>query len=199
MAPQRRSLSAITWAMHAQSSGFPLSRHNVFFARDYAAEFDSNFARSRLAQEPTVYVCAQDRSADDIDVPVGKERLLCLVNAPATGDTHPFSATEIEQCAARSFGLLAQCGLTVDRTSAPCVTTTPQDFAAMFPATGGALYGPAVHGAMATFRRPGSRTKMPGLYLAGGSTHPGAGVPMAALSGRLAAASVIATGVSTRR
>jgi 1-hydroxycarotenoid 3,4-desaturase len=39
----------------------------------------------------------------------------------------------------------------------------------------------------AAFRRPGSATKIPGLYLAGGSTHPGAGVPMAALSGQLAA------------
>ena len=87
----------------------------------------------------------------------------------------------------------------MDRTTAATVRTTPQDFAALFPATGGALYGRAVHGPMATFQRPGSQTAIPGLYLAGGSTHPGAGVPMAALSGRLAAASVIATGGSTSR
>ena len=45
---------------------------------------------------------------------------------------------------------------------------------------------------MAAFGRPASRTKLPGLYLAGGSVHPGAGVPMAATSGRLAAASLLA-------
>ena len=61
----------------------------------------------------------------------------------------------------------------------------------MFPATGGALYGQASHGWAASFTRPGSRTRLQGLYLAGGSTHPGPGVPMAALSGRLAAASVL--------
>ena len=70
--------------------------------------------------------------------------------------------------------------------------TTPADFARLFPGTGGALYGRATHGWRASFQRPGARTRIPGLYLAGGSTHPGPGVPMAALSGRLAAASVLA-------
>jgi 1-hydroxycarotenoid 3,4-desaturase len=42
----------------------------------------------------------------------------------------------------------------------------------------------------------GARHALPGLYLAGGSTHPGPGVPMAALSGRLAAHAVCADLVS---
>ena len=64
-------------------------------------------------------------------------------------------------------------------------------FERLFPATGGSLYGQAVHGSMAAFRRPGARSALAGLYLAGGSVHPGPGVPMAVLSGRLAAASVL--------
>ena len=68
---------------------------------------------------------------------------------------------------------------------------TRETFERLFPATGGALYGMAVHGWQASFSRPGARTRLPGLYLAGGSAHPGAGVPMATLSGRLAAAAVL--------
>ncbi len=186
-----RSLSAITWALHARTAGFPLLRHNVFFSTDYAAEFAALFRDGRVPREPTIYVCAQDRGDDDAPRD-RRERLLCLVNAPATADTSPLAASEIDACTERSFAMLTRCGLLVERDAAATAITTPRDFAALFPATGGALYGPAVHGAMASFRRPQARSAVPGLYLAGGATHPGAGVPMAALSGRLAAAALIA-------
>jgi 1-hydroxycarotenoid 3,4-desaturase len=195
----QRSLSAMTWSMNAQTSGFPLVRHNVFFSSNYQAEFDDIFRRSRLPREPTVYVCAQDRSDDPSEFHEGRERLLVLVNAPATGDTDRFTGVEVAECEERTFALLTRLGLDVDRSNAETVLTTPADFNALFPATGGALYGAASHGWMASFSRPGGKTRIPGLYLAGGSVHPGPGVPMAALSGWLAAAQLAVDLNSIRR
>ena len=111
------------------------------------------------------------------------------------------AGARITVCGAGSLGAnlveqLARCGLTLTLESE--TLTAPPDFARLFPATGGAIYGRANHGMWAPFRRPGSRTRLPGLYLAGGGSHPGAGVPMAALSGRLAAQSVRVDLVSTR-
>jgi len=197
-----RSLSALTWNLLAPTEGFPLLRHTVFFSPDYAAEFEDILGRGRLPRVPTVYVCAQDRDAVEGAGADGAERLLCIVNAPPTGDVHPFDQAEIEQCEERTFRHMEACGLRVHRRPEATVATTPAHFERLFPGTGGALYGPSSHGWMASFRRPGARTRLPGLYLAGGSTHPGPGVPMAALSGRLAAASVVqdlASSIRSRR
>jgi 1-hydroxycarotenoid 3,4-desaturase len=185
-----RSLSAVTFSVHAPTTGFPLVRHNVFFSRDYAGEFDAIFAQGRLPEEPTVYVCAQDRG-DDGASPEGPERLFCLVNAPPRGDIKPFDAREIEQCEEHTFNLLRRCGLQVDLTPARRVITTPTEFERLFPATGGALYGRTSHGWQGPFSRATARSRVPGLYLAGGSVHPGPGVPMAAISGQLAAEAIL--------
>lgn len=192
VAPEaERSFSAVTWAMVAETQGFPLLHHTVFFTPDYAAEFAQ--LASGVPNPATVYICAQDRPDSESAAPSGAERLLILINAPANGDQTTETAPWLDQ----TTRFLAQSGLKISPQAS--LQTAPSDFHRLFPMTGGALYGPAVHGAMASFRRPGARTALPGLYLAGGATHPGPGVPMAALSGRQAAAALMADHASIRK
>ena len=192
-----RSLSAVTWNLLAEAEGFPLLHHTVFFSGDYRREFEDIFRHGRLPSEPTVYVCAQDRGGDEAAGPEGAERLLCLVNAPPRGDAGTFAGMGIKTCETASFGLLERCGLRLRRRPETTVVTTPSDFERLFPASGGALYGQASHGWRASFSRPGARSALAGLYLAGGSVHPGPGIPMAALSGLMAAESLLADYAST--
>ncbi len=195
-----RSLSALTWTLSTKATGMSLLRHNVLFSRDYKREFDDIFVSKKLPREPTVYICAQDRDNSN----AGRnetERFLVLVNAPATGDdtnSAAFNDEEILQCEQTISRLMTRCGLQLNMSGSPKIVTTPIDWHRLFPATGGALYGRASHGWMASFRRPGSRTRLPGLYLAGGSVHPGPGIAMAALSGRLAAQALLMDQRSTR-
>jgi 1-hydroxycarotenoid 3,4-desaturase len=193
-----RSLSAVTWNLLAHTDGFNLAHHTVFFSRDYRTEFDQIFRQRRLPSSPTIYICAQDRR-DALASGAHAERLLVLINAPPTGDARDFDPTELESCEDDVFRRLATFGLRVDRRADGAMRTSPADFHRLFPATGGALYGPASHGWTASFKRPGSRSAIPGLYLAGGSTHPGPGVPMAAISGRLAAACIMSDYTSMAR
>lgn len=192
---KRASLSAVTIAAVVRAEGVPLERHNVFFSADYRREFD-DLERGCVPASPTVYLCAQDR-APDRDVRE-LERILVIVNAPSAsrGGANVLRGEE-EQWTAETMRRLKAYGLSLEVDAS--VTTTPQTFAARFPGTEGALYGPASVGMWSSFTRGSTRANLKALYLAGGSVHPGAGVPMAVTSGRLAAEAVLADLRSTGR
>ena len=190
---RQRSLSAITWSLIAETSGFELAHHNVFFPEDYPREFEEIFGQGALPNRPAVYVCAQDdvdTHAEDRSPDGGFRRLFMITNAPADGDRVRRSEGEIDRHQSAVFALLNDCGLKIDPDRARRIVTTPSDFEDRFPGSGGALYGNPPHGWRSSFARPSACSRLPGLYLAGGSVHPGPGVPMVALGGRFAARAV---------
>lgn len=194
-----RSLSAHVLAFAARLGGLPLVHHNLFFPAPPGREFD-DLAAGRMPAAATLYLCAQDRGAGRPD-PADLERVLVIRNGPplaAAAPPDPAAATEeAERCRTQVFRALAGFGLTVEPWPGRASLTTPGDFAALHPGSAGALYGSSPHGLTAPFRRPRARTRLPGLYLAGGGVHPGPGIPMAVRSGRHAAAAILADLAST--
>jgi 1-hydroxycarotenoid 3,4-desaturase len=177
----QKTLSAVTLATVATTKGPDLSVHNVFFGEDYAAEFDSIFKHSTICNDPTLYLCAPDRTQQlDRDTP---ERLFCLMNAPAC----EMAPETVRREAQKIETTLLSHGLAFTPAETAPVVAHPVLFNQRFPGSGGALYGQPTHGAFGSFTRSGARTTVRGLYLAGGGVHPGAGVPMVSLSGQLAA------------
>lgn len=184
-----RSLSAQVWAFAARASGSAdLHHHNVFFGSDPDREFGP-IARGEMPEDPTLYVCAQDRGSSRPD-PTGPERFEIIMNAPPLPRDHGLQ--EDRPCRIPVFQTLARSGLILDPPPDDCSRTGPAGFDRLFPGSDGAIYGRSPHGLLAPFLRPRSRSGMAGLYLAGGGVHPGAGIPMATLSGRHAAAAIMA-------
>jgi len=189
-----RSLSADVMTFAATPQGCELSHHNVFFGDDPRDEFDP-IAQGRIPTDPTLYVCAQDRGGGA--TPTGPERFEIIMNAApcAEGDiaTHERTRT----CQTHILTQLGRMGLTFLPTRSAISLTQPTDFNVLFPASLGSLYGRSPHGMTAGLKRPTARTKIKGLYLAGGGAHPGAGVPMATLSGLHAAEAIMQDLTST--
>lgn len=190
----RRSLSAWVWAFAAEPKGRALAHHNVFFNSHYRREFRA-IAAGHLPRDATLYVCAQDRGTG-LD-PTGPERFEIILNGAPVETGKRRDPEEEDLCRMHTFETLSQRGLSFTPVPERPALTTPHDFAARFPGSAGSLYGLSPHGMTASFRRPTVRSKIPGLYLAGGGVHPGPGLPMALTSGRHAAEAILTDLAST--
>jgi 1-hydroxycarotenoid 3,4-desaturase len=187
-----RSFSARVHSFAATAAGRDLAHHNIFFAQDPDSEF-TDLAAGIIPRDPTLYLCAEDRGQHTSSPTL--ERFEIISNAPATDIETP--QEELTEWHHRIIRRMADMGVTFTPTPTAETITTPARFAALFPASLGALYGQTPHGLTASLQRPRARTPIAGLWLAGGCTHPGAGVPMATLSARHAAEAILRARTST--
>lgn len=162
-----------------------LLQHNVFFSSDYRLEFEEIFKRRTLPEEPTLYVSISSKSSPD-DAPAGRENWFVQVNVPPLNDLSDWEAGA-ENYAAHVLDLLSRRGFNLRPHIEICRKITPLDLQRMTGAWRGALYGASSNSRWAAFRRPHNRAAgLKGLYFAGGTTHPGGGVPMVTQSGKVA-------------
>jgi len=187
---QHRSADPLTMsgyvAMFAAPTRLSLPHHTILFAADYPAEFAA-LAAGRLADELTIHLC-HPAATDASMAPAGRSGLYAMVNVP------PFRAGEEAawQTHARTLEahvrarLLAMVPELAGVPLSLVAERTPVDLANKG-APRGSIYGYLPHGKFGPFRRPSMRGADPGVFFAGGGTHPGGGVPLVMLSGRFAA------------
>lgn len=156
-----------------------LAHHDVWFSADDRAEF-SQLAAGRMANDPTVYACVSSVT-DPTQAPAGCENWFLLVNAPAGIELDGDPEAE------RIFAHLARRGPDLRDRLRFVETITPSDLATRYRSPGGAIYGTSSDGRRAAFVRPANRGRVPGLYLVGGSSHPGGGLPLVTISARIVA------------
>jgi len=181
---QSRQLSSSACILQiAVAKTFPqLSHHNLFFSDKYEQEFEEIFTEKKMPSEPTLYLAITSKS-DPTDAPKNCENWFVLANAPA------YSQVQTKGYERVVFQQLERHGIRLSPSDViSCHLSSPRDLASHSHAWEGALYGWASHSPTTSFLRPPMRHhSIKNLYFAGGTTHPGGGVPLALLSGKMAA------------
>jgi phytoene desaturase len=163
-----------------------LAHHNIFFPPNYRCEFDDIFQRDIPPTDPTIYVAITAKS-DPHHAPPGCENWFVLVNAPPTGAQFDWASQEAAY-REQVLATLRRYGIDLRDKIRYVKVLTPLDLTQLTGAWRGALYGISSNQALNALRRPHNRCPhVQGLYFVGGTTHPGGGVPMVTLSGKVVA------------
>ncbi|WP_020469223.1 phytoene desaturase family protein [Zavarzinella formosa] len=165
-----------------------LLHHNFVFSRDPEEEFDEIYNKGEPAHDPTCYVCAPAATEPGV-APPGGEALYILIHTPYLRPHHDWR----EMYPAYRKVIIEKLRKTADLKDIEDRIVfesqlTPEDIHRRYHVLNGAIYGLASHGKWVGAFKPANRSPdVRGLYLAGGSAHPGPGMPMALMSGWIAA------------
>ncbi|MFD3657245.1 phytoene desaturase family protein [Streptomyces sp. NPDC058620] len=152
------------------------------------AERDAVFG-GRIAERPTVTVVRPDDPSTRPDE--AHEAVTLMATVAPHGPVDWTDAALRERFADTVIG--AACAAVPDLRDRVihAEVRTPAETAADTGAEGGSVPAPALAGADGAWLHPGNRTRLPGLYLAGGWAHPGGGLAHAGMSGALVAGLIV--------
>ena len=188
------SLAGFSLLLGLKPSTAPaLSHHTILFPEDYDAEFESIFTTKTPVEKPTIYICAPNDPLMVKDE--GHEAWFVLVNAPRHSkgsDGFDWSDAEFARRYANSIiDQIEARGISIRDRLEVLEIRTPLDLQNSVHAPGGSIYGTSSNGARSAFARAKNRSPIKGLYLVGGSAHPGGGLPLVGLSAEIVANAIL--------
>lgn len=162
-----------------------LKHHNIFFSNDYQKEFKELFRSKKPLEDPTIYI-ANTSYSDTTHAPENHSNLFILVNAPYLTQKQQNWNDIALAYGDKIIQKLENFGLTgLSESIERRHHISPQDFYDRFMSNAGSIYGTSSNGRMSAFARPKNKSiHFDNLYLVGGSTHPGGGIPLAILSAK---------------
>jgi len=180
------SLSGLAFFWGVKGTYPQLAHHNIFFAKNYLEEFHHLFVTRDISPDLTVYVAVTSKK-DPGHAPQGCENWFVLVNMPYLSKGHDWDAW-IPEVREKVLEKLAEFGLDMRNRILTESTLDPRDIKHLYGSNRGSIYGISSNDRRTAFRRPANRNRaLKGLYFCGGSSHPGGGVPLVILSGKIAA------------
>ncbi len=181
---QPRSSSALIFYWGIKKEFSQLDLHNIFFSEDYETEFDYIFNKKDVHDDPTVYVNITSKD-EKSDAPKDCENWFTMVNVPSnTGQnwdkiierTRKNITAKLSRLLGEDVSKLIEFESILDPRTIESKTQSYQ----------GALYGASSNNKYAAFlRHPNFKSSIKNLYFCGGSVHPGGGIPLCLLSGKI--------------
>lgn len=194
LAKQEPSLAGFSLLLGLKpSDSEPLTHHTILFPENYNLEFESIFTTKTPVERPTIYICAP---RDPLMVKDrGHEAWFVLVNAPrhSTGaDGFDWSDEDFKRRYANAIiDQIEASGIPIRSRLEVLEIRTPLDLQTSVNAPGGSIYGTSSNGARSAFARAKNRSPIKGLYLVGGSAHPGGGLPLVGLSAEMVTQAIL--------
>ncbi|MCK6621699.1 MAG: phytoene desaturase [Calditrichaceae bacterium] len=184
------SLSGLVFLWGVAGKHSQLAHHNIVFSADYREEFRQIFRERRAPDDPTVYIAVTSKT-DPAHAPAYGENWFVLLNMPYLEEGQDWRG-EMERMREAVFRKLRRRGIDLRGQVETERVITPEEFYSRYGSNRGSIYGISSNRRSTAFRRPANRSReLKGLYFAGGSTHPGGGIPLTLLSGKIAAELII--------
>lgn len=184
---QERSSSAIIFYWGINKEFQELQLHNIFFSKDYKYEFEHLFEKKTISEDPTVYINITSKMERG-QAPEGKENWFVMINAPANQKQDwEFLKKKCREAVINKLNRMLNTN--IESYIEAEETLDPVKIEEQTSSFMGALYGTSSNSRIAAFlRHPNFSSSIKGLYFAGGTVHPGGGIPLCLKSARLVSA-----------
>ncbi len=183
------SSSALVFYWGVRINSENLEAHNILFSGDYKKEFEELFQKKVLPEDPTIYIYISKKFSPG-DAPEGEENWFVMINAP--NGNYEFGIRNYELIKKTIINKIEKLtGYEISDRIVCEKVMTPRDIEDQTGSFGGSIYGISSNNRKAAFLRQPNRSKhYMGLYFCGGSAHPGGGIPLVLLSGKLCAEAI---------
>ncbi len=177
------STSAIVfyWGVKIKSD---LEIHNILFSENYKKEFDEIFIEKNIPLDPTIYIYISSKFKKE-DAPENCENWFVMINSPFRNFED--QENEINRIRERIINKI-NTFLQIDISGKIIFEgiLTPDKLEKQTGSYKGSIYGISSNNKKAAFLRQQNKSrKYKGLYFTGGSAHPGGGIPLVLLSGKI--------------
>ncbi|WMJ72065.1 1-hydroxycarotenoid 3,4-desaturase CrtD [Cytophagaceae bacterium ABcell3] len=181
---QPKSSSAMVFYWNMKGCFPELKLHNIFFSKDYKAEFEEIFSNNTISSDPTIYVNISSKHCAE-DAPENCENWFVMINVPYNqGQDWAKLRKQARANIIQKLNRLLENNIEdyIDG-EAYLDPVLIEERTASY---GGALYGNSSNNKFAAFLRHANYSSdIKNLYFCGGSVHPGGGIPLCLLSAKI--------------